>query len=262
VRALPTHRSTNATSSPGDVLLKDEPAVRIERTTTPQGSAVRKTYRNRGLRCLQTWLRPARAQREHRNLCWVSAAGIPCTEAWAWSEHRRLGFALESTIVTGWVDGCRNLEQVVRETPAGARRSALAAATGRLLAQLHRNGLLWNTAYPRNILVREAAGDRMWLCDAPDLQRYPRPVHGTPLAHFDLFDAAFSPSRMRMWSSPDRLRLLLAYCEGNRDLAREIWHRLSHRSRMLRRWKRQVLLGLGSGIVWHLFPWLHRRHSE
>ncbi len=262
VRALPTQRPIHATSSPGDVLLKEEPAVRIERTTTTRGSAVRKTYRNRGLRCLQTWLRPARARREHRNLCRVSAAGIACTEAWSWSERRWLGFALESTLVTGWVDGCRSLEQVVRETPAGARRAALAAATGILLAQLHRNGLLWNTAYPRNVLVRESEGDRLWLCDAPDLQRYPRSVHGTALAHFDLYDAAFSPSRMRMWSSPERLRLVLAYCEGNRALARRIWRSLSHRSRLLRRWKRQVLLGLGSGIVWRFLPWLHRRHSE
>ncbi len=236
--------------------------MRIERVDTPRGLAVRKTYRNLGLRRVQTWLRPARAQREYRNLTWVAGAGIATTEAWDWSARRALGFVPESTLVTGWVEGCRSLEQVVRETSERARRAALAEATGLLLGRLHRHGLLWNTAYPRNVLVRESEGDRLWLCDAPDLQRYPQSVHGTRLAHFDLYDAAFSPSRMRMWSSPERLRLVLAYCDGDRALARRIWRSLSHRSRLLRRWKRQVLLGLGSGIVWRFFPWLHRRHSE
>lgn len=262
VGSLPTNRPTPAANGPAELLLKDEPAVRVERTSTPRGLAVRKTYRNLGLRRLQTWLRPARARREHRNLTWVASAGVDCTEAWEWSQQRALGFVCESTLVTGWVAGCRSLEQVVRDLPPCSRRAGLAAAMGRLLARLHRAGMLWNTAYPRNVLVREGEGDRLWLCDAPDLQRYPRPIHATRLAHFDLYDSAFSPSRMRMWSSTERLRLVLGYCDGNRTLARALWRALSHRNRLVRRWKRQVLLGLGSGIVSSLFPWLHRRHSE
>jgi len=214
-------------------VLKDEAATTVERLGTGAEAVVRKTYRNLGTRWLQSFGRRARAEREFTNLRAVEAIGVPCTAAVAWSAKRRLGCVDQSTLVTRFVERSRTLKQVLAESqrgPAWRTRAGLAAAMGRLVARLHRGGLVWGTAMPRNVLVvGDAAAAELAVCDTPAALRIGRPVLATWLGEIDVFAAAMSTSRRKDFSTTERWRWLVAYTDGDRETARRLWRRLSRR---------------------------------
>jgi hypothetical protein len=213
-------------------VLKDEPATLVELVHAGEGATVRKTYRNRGLRRLQTFARRSRAAREHDNLQAIAAAGTPCTLAIEWSEQRRLGFVLQSTLVTRFEPQAVPLKRVLAELPANApARRRLVAAMGALVGAMHRRGILWCTAMPRNVLVvGPPEHGRLVVCDVPAAIVGNRPLHGGRLARIDVFDAAFSPSRRRELSAAQRWRWLRSYCGGDRAHARRLWGPMQRRS--------------------------------
>ncbi|MGB3968299.1 MAG: lipopolysaccharide kinase InaA family protein, partial [Planctomycetota bacterium] len=217
------------------VVLKDEPATTVVVLGSGDGAIVRKTYRNRGLRWLQSLWRRSRAQREHDHLAALRAAGLPCLEPLAWSERRRWLAVDESTLQTRFVPASRSLKQVLAALPPGQHRVRveLASAMGRLLGALHRAGFLWCTPVPRNVLVvGDPATAKLLVIDTPAAVAFRRSLHGKALARIDLYLTAFSASRRTDWSRSERLRLLLGYCEGGRVLARSLWRTLARRSRL------------------------------
>ncbi len=235
----------------GREVIKDSPEAKVEILGRGEQAVVVKTYRNRGLRLVQTFLRVSRAERERRNLQAVEAAGLPCTPPRGGAERRRLGFVLESTLITALVADATNLKAMLKAMPTGSggERRALAAAVGRLLRDLHGKGLLWCTAMPRNVLVVGAAADaRLALCDAPALVRWPGPVPRSATL-IDLYDAAGSPSRRRDWSRAERFRILLAHAGGDRDLARESWRNLCRRSQPGHRLRKNLLMAVRTYIL-------------
>jgi tRNA A-37 threonylcarbamoyl transferase component Bud32 len=231
--------------------LKADAGTTVEVLGSGTASVVRKTYHNRGLRWLQSFGRRSRAQREFDNLQALAAAGVRCTEALAWRERRGLGCVAKSSIVTRLLPDCRSLKQVLAESPAPTRfplRRHLIAAAARKVAKLHRRGFLWCTAMPRNMLVvGDPVAAQIAICDVPAAIDLGHPVHGTRLALFDVFDAAFSPSRRADFSAPERLRWLVAYCDGDRAAARRLWRRLARRSKL------QHDIGCALTMFWHLY---------
>jgi hypothetical protein len=214
-------------------VLKDEPATTVERLGTGPDAVVRKIYRCRGLRWLQTFGRRSRAEREFDNLRAVAATGAACTEALGWSAERRFLCVSASTLVTRFVADSVPLKhvlgQLARDRDAAARRT-LATAMGRLVARLHRGGFLWCTPMPRNVLVVGAPGRAdLAVCDTPAGIPFGRSIHGTFLATIDLYDAAFSPSRCRDFSRTERLSWLRGYCGEDRAQVRALWSTLTHR---------------------------------
>lgn len=218
----------------GRTVLKHEPAATVELLGPPGAAVVVKRYHNTGLRRLQTLLRTARARREHDRLAAIAGAGNPCVHPLGWSQQRRLGTVVASTLCTRFVADSRSLRAVLaeRRSPGDGRvRAALATAMGRLLAGLHRTGFLWATPMPRNVLVvGDPATAALVVCDTPACIDLGRPLHGGRLARIDQYLAAFSPSRRRDWSGPERLRWLLGYHGGDRGAARASWRRLARRS--------------------------------
>ncbi len=231
--------------------LKAERETTIELLGIGADAVVQKAYHNRGQRWLQSFGRRSRARREFDNLQAVAAAGAPCTVAVAWSERRRFGCVDESTLVTRWLGDSRSLKQVLASLPPAqhfAVRRALIAAMARLVATLHRRGFLWGTAMPRNVLVvGDPAAASLAVCDVPAGIQMGRPLHGQRLALFDLFDGAFSPSRRRDFSAPERLRWLRAYTDGDRNMARRLWRALDRRS-VLRH-----DVGRALTMFWHVY---------
>jgi hypothetical protein len=75
---------------------------------------------------------------------------------------------------------------------------------------------------PRNVLLEPRTG-QLVLCDQPHAFRTHRKWLAHDGARIDLHDAFFSPSRRRDWSAPERWRGVLAYCGGDRTVARAVW---------------------------------------
>lgn len=231
-------------------LLKQEAATTVEVVGSGEDAIVRKTYHNQGVRLLQTFGRRSRAAREFANLRAIEQIGVPCTEALWWSERRRVGFVVESTLATRFLPGSRPLKDVLAGLGREAHRSrtALATAMGVLVADLHRGGFLWCTPMPRNVLV---LGDpeqaRLAVCDTPAGADLGRSLHGTTLACIDLFDAAFSPSRAADFSRVERLRWLRSYCAGDRAQMRSLWQKIAHRSVLHHDLRR------GLAMLWHTY---------
>jgi hypothetical protein len=249
----------NASASPADLdrlakrgrtTVKADRDVTVEVLGDGDEAVVCKTYHNTGTRLLQTLWRTSRARREFDNLRAISEAGLPCTEPVAWSERRRLGCVEESMLATRLLRDSQPLKHVLADLPAAsrfaARRRLIQAAAG-LVAALHRHGVLWGTAMPRNVLVvGDADRAELAVCDVPAGIRTGRSLHGSRLAMIDLFDGAFSPSRRADFSRAERLRWLLAYCGGDREAARSLWRRLDRRSV----WRHDLASALA--ILWHV----------
>jgi tRNA A-37 threonylcarbamoyl transferase component Bud32 len=230
------------------VVIKDEPAARVERLGSGADAVVRKTYRNRGLRLLQTFLRRARAEREHGNLALVAARGLPCAEPVGCSAERRFGFVLSSTLVTRYVADAQALKSALAGAPPAQRR-VLARALGELLGALHAAGVLWCTPMPRNVLVQgPPARPRLLLCDLPAAIDFGAAVP-TRWALLDLFDAFASPSRRREWSRAERLRGLIAWARGDRSAARRAYRTLHRRSAAGHRLRKNLVMALRTYIL-------------
>lgn len=232
-------------------MLKQEPEALVELLGVGAEAVVRKVYRNRGVRWWQTFARRSRAQREFENLQLICASGTSCLVPLDWSETRRLLFVNESSLVTRYLPDCDTLKAVLAKSPSdepGARRQALATAAGRLVGSLHRHGLLWCTPMPRNMLVIGNPSDgRLAVCDPPKAIALKRPLHGTRLSLIDLYDAAFSASRRRDFSATERMRWLLGYCDGDRELARRLWRSVIRRGALRQDFWRAV------AVLWFVY---------
>ena len=215
------------------LVLKDERDTRVERIRLDGVEVVRKVYRTRPFLLWRTLGLASRAERERNNLAAVHGAGVPCVRPLAWSETRRFGCVVQSTLITEFVADAPSLKEWLGRLRGDDRvRMALARGLGRLLATLHEHGFLGCRITPRNVLV---AGDpgaaRLLLLDLPEAIGFGRSIHGRAVATIDLYDAALSASRRAQFSSSERLRILLAYCGGDRDAARALWRRCARRSR-------------------------------
>jgi hypothetical protein len=110
---------------------------------------------------------------------------------------------------------------------------------------------------PRNVLVvGDPATARLAVCDTPACIRAGKPLTGSRLCRIDLFLGAFSPSRRRDWSRPERLRWLLGYTHGDRRVARTLWHAMARRSGL----RNEVERALAMATLTYVRHWLGLRH--
>ncbi|MFG0316917.1 MAG: lipopolysaccharide kinase InaA family protein [Planctomycetota bacterium JB042] len=216
-------------------VLKHDRKARVVVVDRGEGPVLEKTYATLPHVVWRTFGQRPKARREHDNLAALVAAGVPCVRPSDWSASTRLGCTIRSTVVMEWIDGARDLLWHLKRPPGREpipRRRARIGEYGRLVRTLHERGFVSSTCSPRNVLVRDVAGEeRLLLCDQPQLLRVGRPLAGTRLASIDLFDAVFAPRRRRLLSRAERLRFLRAYADGDRAIARKLWRTLDGRSR-------------------------------
>ncbi len=167
--------------------------------------------------------RKARAKREFENLLRLKNAGIPAVEALEWRERRRFGQVVESTLATRWEEGTVNLRDWLKAPVSDGVQ--LSRKLGEMLGVMHRAGMVWNTASPRNWLIRgDGSGDgAVILCDVSLLTKTKKPVFAKKPGWVDLFSLSLSKDRAKWMSKGFRFRTLMAYCEGDEELAKRLW---------------------------------------
>ncbi len=196
----------------------------------------------------RTFLRRSRGRREAERLAALRAAGLPAVEPLGASERRRFGCVVESSVRTRWIDEARNLRAWLRAPDGDAAQ--LARDLGALLARVHEAGFVWNTASPRNwLLVPKARGRfELFLCDPVLCVPWPRSVHGRRPGFGDLYDLALGASRRREMTRAFRYRIVLAYCRGDRELARRLFARIGRWPRFIAKQHKGAVILAG-----HLF---------
>jgi hypothetical protein len=248
-------------STQRSTILKEELCTRVEILDRDNGRIVRKTYRSRPFLLWRTFLMSSRAAREYRNLAAISAAGVPCVRPVSWSETRIGGCVPESAICTEFVDRAPSLKDVLacldpHRPEDVSNRRRLCEWIGRLVRELHAAGFVSCRITPRNFLVQhDASGPRrLLLCDQPAAVQLNGSAIDRRSALVDLYDMAFSRARVETFSAPERLRMLLAYANGDLARARTVWRRLARRPRWWNRSLRGICSFLGNAARRRLRP--------
>jgi tRNA A-37 threonylcarbamoyl transferase component Bud32 len=236
-------------------ILKAELFTRVEVLGQDGTRVVRKTYRSRPFLLWRTFLLSSRAAREYRNLAAIHSAGVPCVRPLSWTETRVAGCVPECAVITEFVDDAPSLKDVMaglddRNQNDARLRRRLCAWTGRLVRELHAAGFVSCRITPRNFLVQhDASGPRrLLLCDQPAAAWFRRSAIGRDVALIDLYDMAFSRSRIETFTGAERLRTVLGYTEGDRATARALWRRLARRPRWWNRALRGAVSFFGSRV--------------
>jgi hypothetical protein len=120
------------------------------------------------------------------------------------------------------------------------QRLRAADAVGGLLRRFHRAGLFWGTVSVRNLLLPDRHIEGMLAIDMPYARLHDHDITGNMHATMDLALVFLLSDGKQAFDEGERKALLLAYCSGNAELARELDERLSLPSH--REWKRKRLL--------------------
>jgi hypothetical protein len=233
-------------------VLKSEPWTRVTKIPDDGRVVVEKTYFYPPYLSWRTILQPSRAEREACGLRAAEAAGVPCLRVVRVGGKRRLGCVLSSSITTLFEADTTPLRDYLLHPPATSYpggwvrlRRQLGIAMAGLVHDLHQAGILWLTVTPRNFLVKGPPEDiHLLVSDMPKAICLPESMLRTPAAGVDLYDLCFAPQRRLLFTSRDRLAMLIRYCDGDRPSARKLWRRLCRRNRFGNTLRRRLLTAL------------------
>lgn len=169
-------------------LIKDEPRVRILLSPTDDagGRLVSKIYRIPKSLVWRTLFLTSRAQREFQNLEYARQRGLPVVEPINWGETRRWGCAGFSQLTMEFVDGAPLPELMCQPGLQQSVREDLTNQLGELMARMHRAGVVWMTAYPRNVMVISRPGPSLVAFDFPYALYTGKDMQGSRFALLDL----------------------------------------------------------------------------
>ncbi len=205
-------------------LIKSETRVRLILLDPepPHPRVVLKIYRIPGHLAWRTFGMVSRANREFTALMEAHQRGLPVVRPVSWLEARSLGCLNFSAISLELVRGI-NLEDVLKDNSTSVeQRLKLAQETGVLLAGMHRQGMVWGTAYPRNVLIQEDHNDRLLVIDTPYAQWHSNNLLGSTLAMMDLRGMVRSKGGGWGFKQLERQALLTGYCADDPGLAVEL----------------------------------------
>jgi len=150
-------------------LLKTESRVRIllhavdDEADRKAVRVVSKIYRTPPALAWRTFGLVSRARREFKTLKVAFELTVPVVQPFGWSDTRKFGCVRFNQLTMAYVPGETLIEFMQRHRQAGgpdqAQAERVVAGVGELLASLHRAGIVWGTALPRNVMVfRSGAG--------------------------------------------------------------------------------------------------------
>ena len=169
------------------VLIQDEPRVRIvlslaEGTGTRQVSKIYRTPLS------LTWrdvIRYPQAQREYENLQYAFQKGLPVAEPLGFGQRRQVGRDWYSQLTTAFLEGITLRDALARNIPG---IDELIGMAGRLVATMHRKGMVWGTAHSGNFMVHSGTPATMSAFDFPYAFCTGKDRAGSRLALYDVWN--------------------------------------------------------------------------
>lgn len=171
------------------VLLQDESRIRIVlfRSAERPAPRVSKIYRTPLALTWRDLFRYPQAQREFENLQYAFQRGLPVAEPLGFGLSRIPGRDWYSQLTTAYLDG-RTLRDLLASRADG--REALVGSAGRLLAEMHRAGMVWGTAHSGNFMVGGKEEETLSAFDLPYALCTGRDMTGGRFALYDVWNMA------------------------------------------------------------------------
>jgi len=203
-------------SSDGCLLIQDERRVRIV-LSSPDGSGNRQITKIYRTPIELTWrdlFRYPQAQREFDNLQYAFQRGLPVVEPLGWALRRRPGREWFSELTIAFLEG-DTLNVVLNRPGVGkALQEELARETGKLMASMHCQGLIWGTAHGGNIMVLSQADPSLVAIDLPYAMCSAKDMCGTRYALYDVWSIANDCRKACQLEKYQVDLLLAAYAAG------------------------------------------------
>jgi tRNA A-37 threonylcarbamoyl transferase component Bud32 len=180
-------------------LLKTESRVRVLLHAVDgdaDGKTVRlvsKIYRTPPALAWRTFGLVSRAKREFKTLAVAFERNVPVVQPFGWSDTRLFGCVRCNQLTMAYVPGETLIEFMQRSSQAGGpdqdQADGVVTAVGELLASLHRAGIVWGTAVPRNVMVFQSGPGPFSVAafDFPYASCLGSDVSGSRFAHTDLW---------------------------------------------------------------------------
>lgn len=170
------------------ILIQDEPRIRIFFALFGEKMqpGVTKIYRTP---CPLTWrdlFRIPVAQREFQNLRYARGRKLPVAESLECKVQRSPGRDWFSLITTGFLDGCTMREVLGRAETTNENKAGLVRKSAKLLALMHREGLVWGTAHTGNFMVHPQTDGALTAFDLPYALCTGKDMRSSALARYDL----------------------------------------------------------------------------
>ena len=173
----------------GAVLLQDEPRIRIvlSRCSETSRRQVSKIYRTPLALTWRDLFRYPQAQREFENLQYAFGKGLPVAEPLGFGLRRIPGRDWYSQLTTAYLKG-NTLRDILASRTEG--RKELVSGAGRLVAAMHRAGMVWGTAHSGNFMVDDDGDDSLSAFDVPYALCTGKDMTGSRFALYDVWNMA------------------------------------------------------------------------
>ena len=180
---------SNLDSVGGTVLLQDESRIRIvlSRSAETLQRQVSKIYRTPLPLTWRDLFRYPQAQREFENLQYAFGKGLPVAEPLGYGLRRIPGRDWYSQLTTAYLTGSTLRELLARHTDG---REALISGAGRLVATMHKAGMVWGTAHSGNFMVEGNAEQSLSAFDVPYALCTGKNMTGSRFALYDVWNMA------------------------------------------------------------------------
>lgn len=216
----PSHVSFSEQDHGSWKLIKSEPRTQVIllQPGTSHKPLICKIYKTPRHLAWRTIGLASRANREFTALMVAHRRGLPVVRPRYWIEERELGQVTYSAITLEFIEGA-NLEEIMKSKPKSELRKRLAHKAGAFLRQLHRSGLYWATACPRNIMMPQGPDSKMLAIDMPYVRWLDRNLYGGEAALSDMRNMLRCKNQDWGFDPEERREFLMGYCKGDTLMA-------------------------------------------
>jgi tRNA A-37 threonylcarbamoyl transferase component Bud32 len=175
------------------ILIQDEPRIRIVMAVADGASTRRisKIYRTPLALTWRDLFRYPQAQREFENLQYAFKKGLPVAEPLGFGLKRFPGRDWFSQLTIGYLEGITLRDVLGQPGKDEEGLAALIAEAGRLVARMHKAGMIWGTAHSGNFMVNSEPGSVMSAFDFPYALCTDKNMVGSRFALYDVWNMAF-----------------------------------------------------------------------